>query len=153
MRRHKPSGASTMLWRVAAFATPALAVLALAGTAAAESCLNEVLGIAVRYRVATDPPTVAPGGNPDVTTRDLARSGGVIEPPRVQDKSVIQPSPGQHYAMPTIPDVTPKQDLAAADRTTLQAVLVAARAQAERGNEAGCREGLAKARKILERTD
>ena len=54
--------------------------------------------------------------------------------------------------MPTMPDVTPHQRRAA-NRTMLQAILVAARAEAERSNEAGCRVGLARAARILERME
>jgi hypothetical protein len=85
-----------------------------------------------------------------LTPRDLSDSGGVIEPPAVQDKSVIAPPAGQASPMPTLPDVTPDK-ARAANRTALQAILVAARAEAERNNEAGCREGLARAAKVLER--
>lgn len=154
MFTNKRPRAFSPLWRIAAGTAICLAVLALdTGTAAAESCLDQVQQIANRYDVSTDPPTVAPGGTRGVTPRDLSRSGGVVEPPDVQDKSVIAPPPGQRYAMPTVPDVAPKKPLPAADRTTLQAILVAARAQAERGNDPGCREALAKAAEVLERKD
>jgi hypothetical protein len=82
----------------------------------------------------------------------LAASGGVVEPPAVQDKSVISPPAGQRSLMPTMPDVVPDKPQAA-NRTALQAILVAARAEAERNNEAGCREGLARAATILERME
>jgi hypothetical protein len=60
--------------------------------------------------------------------------------------------------MPTMPDVArpePKdkpakaQPLDPADMSTLQAVLVAARAQAERGMEAECLDGLRKAEQLI----
>ena len=41
---------------------------------------------------------------------------------------------------------------AAADRTALQALLVAARAEAERGQEANCVDTMKKARELLERS-
>lgn len=66
--------------------------------------------------------------------------------------------------MPTMPDVTPsppKQGApssptegakeGASDRTTLQALLVAARAEAERGREDGCLDRLTKARELVQR--
>lgn len=141
LRHNAPSRVALMLWRIAACTATVLAVLALdTDTAAAESCLGKVLRTAARYGVATDPPTVAPEGNRCVTTRDLARSGGVVEPPRLQDEAASPPSRSERYGVPTVPDVTPNQDLPAADRTTLQAVLVAARAQ-ERGNAAGSGKG------------
>lgn len=139
------------IWRVVGFAATCLAVLAI-GTdgAAADSCRDEVLRIAKAHDLSTDPPTVPKDGNRNVTPRDLADSGGVVEPPAVQDKSVISPPAGQRSPMPTLPDVVPDKPQAA-NRTALQAILVAARAEAERNNEAGCREGLARATQILER--
>jgi hypothetical protein len=119
--------------------------------AAAETCLARVLALAARYNVATDPPTAGPRGS-DVTARDLARSGGVIEPERLGDGTVLAPPRDKTYGMPTLPDVT-RHDLPGADLTALQAVLVAARAQAERANEAGCWAALAKVSTIIERGD
>ena len=97
-----------------------------AGTAAAESCLDRVLGIASRHGVTTDPPTAGPL-DPDVTAQDLARSGGVIEPKRLDNGMAIAPPRGQNYGMETLPDVE-KHDFPGSDLTALQAVLVAARA-------------------------
>jgi len=147
LRISKPNAA----WRVVGFTATCLAVLAI-GTdgAAAQSCHEQVLRIAKAHDLSTDPPTVPKGGNKDVTPRDLADSGGVVEPPAVGDRSVISPPAGQRSPMPTMPDVAPDKTQAA-NRTTLQAILVAARAEAERNNEAGCREGLARAAQVLER--
>jgi hypothetical protein len=128
-----------------------LAVGPWAGTAAAESCLDRVLGIAARYGVATDPPTVGPRDS-DVTARDLGRSGGIIEPEQLKNRTVIAPPRGNSYGMPTLPDVS-KHDVPGVDLMALQSVLVAARAQAERGNEAGCWATLAKVSTIVERGD
>jgi hypothetical protein len=160
------------------FSAP-ITVLALAlmpGTAVAEGCLDKVRELARSHNISTDPPTASPdrapgapgqGTGPGVTSRDLGRSGGVIEPPATSDRSVIKPPATTDSRMPTMPDVTPKQaapaspeagkDAAqkdrAADRTALQALLVAARAEAERGQEAGCFDALEKARQLLERAD
>jgi hypothetical protein len=141
------------------------AVLALlAPDAAADSCLDQVRSLAGRYDISTDPPTASPNeSRPEVTTQDLARSGGVIEPPPMQDKSVITPPRDQGNAMPTMPDVKtppPKDSRNSStppskrpDLTALQALLVAARAQAERGSESECLEGLAKARQLIEHAE
>jgi hypothetical protein len=92
-----------------------------------------------------------------VTPDDLARSGGVVEPPATTDRSVITP-PRDHSGMPTMPNVdrpdakdsrAQAQRLGAADMSTLQAVLVAARAQAERGMEGECLDGLRKAEQLV----
>jgi hypothetical protein len=120
--------------------------------AAAESCIDQVQALAGQHAMKTDPPTAAPGKG-DVKTRDLARSGGVIAPPPVRDKSVITPAPDKHDPMPTVPDVTSQkqQDGPEADHSGLQAALVAARAQAERGDEKGCLEALARAKILAKR--
>ncbi|HYD07122.1 MAG TPA: hypothetical protein VEC60_15405 [Reyranella sp.] len=139
------------LWRLAAIASAGAALALIPDTAAAAGCLDKVESLAQRHDLSTDPPTVTPDGKKEVTPRDLARSGGVIEPPPVRDKSVIEP-PKTGSAMPTVPDVAPKQDKQASDtakQTKLQAALMAARSQAERGNEDGCQEALARAETIL----
>lgn len=146
------------------------------GIAAADGCLDQVRELARSQNISTDPPTASPGKAPGapgqgtapgVTSRDLGRSGGVIEPPATSDRSVIAPPATTDSRMPTMPDVTPKPAAPsdpetarkeagkdkAADRTALQAVLVAARAEAERGQEANCLEALEKARKLLERAE
>ena len=145
--------------------TPALAALALLlapSLAAAEGCLDQVRELARIHNIPTDPPTASPDKAPSVTSRELGRSGGVIEPPATSDRSVIAPPATTDNRMPTMPDVTqkpgtpPTQQAArkdtAADRTALQALLVAARAEAERGQEANCIDALKKARELLERS-
>ncbi|WP_422017153.1 hypothetical protein [Reyranella sp.] len=136
------------------------------GLAAAEGCLDQVRELARAQNIATDPPTASPDKAPSVTSRELGRSGGVIEPPATSDRSVITPPGTTDSRMPTMPDVTgkpgapPSQQAArdeakkdgAADRTALQALLVAARAEAERGQEANCVDTLKKARELLERS-
>ena len=136
------------------------------GLAAAEGCLDQVRELARAQNIATDPPTASPDKAPSVTSRELGRSGGVIEPPATSDRSVITPPGTTDSRMPTMPDVTGKPGAppgtpaarnearkdAAADRTALQALLVAARAEAERGQEANCIDTLKKARELLERS-
>jgi hypothetical protein len=133
----------------------ASAVLHVSPVAAAESCLDQVRDLASRHGTPSKPPTASPNGSADIGTKDLARSGGVIAPPPMSDKSVIKPPPTVADRMPTVPDVAPQtqgqQQAPAADRAGLQAALTAARAQAERGNEKGCQEALARARTLAER--
>ena len=145
----------------------AFAVALWPGLAAAEGCLDQVRALASSQNISTDPPTASPDKAPSVTSRELGRSGGVIEPPPTSDRSVITPPAATGSRMPTMPDVTqrpgppPTQQAArdeskkdgAADRTALQAVLVAARAEAERGQEANCLDALKKARELLERAE
>ncbi|MCW5736070.1 MAG: hypothetical protein KIS73_18215 [Enhydrobacter sp.] len=144
------------VWIAAAVAAGAtMAMLNAAPVAAAESCLDQVRDLASQQGTPSKPPTASAKGSADVTTQDLARSGGVIAPPPMDDKSVIKPPSTGVSRMPTIPDVAPQtqnqQDTPAADRTGLQAALTAARAQAERGDEKGCQEALARARTLAER--
>lgn len=148
-----------------------LALLTLgAGTAAAEGCLDQIRQLSARHDVSIDPPTLSPNSpsptnTPGATTKDLGRSGGVIEPPETRDKAVISPPRNVHYGMPTVPDVKPSPVKPSpgetantgatpdgrVDLTTLQALLVAAKDQAERGSEADCLERLAKARELSAR--
>jgi len=92
------------------------------------------------------------------SSRDLAQSGGVVEPPPTPDASVISPPRDTDSRMPTAPKVasdSKKQGsgspngLSAADLSMLQSILVAARDQARRGREDDCRESLRKARRLL----
>ena len=143
-------------WPSAALGAVAAAWIGLAGpAAAAESCLDQVRDMASQHGTPSKPPTVAPDSKGGATSQDLARSGGVIAPPPMSDKSVIAPPANTRDAMPTIPDVATRKsegdDQPEAKRTQLQAALTAARAQAERGDEKGCQEALARARTLAER--
>ena len=154
--QQRQSRTARLLGRMAALAATGAAAAALAGPAsAADSCLDQVRDLAARYGTPSKPPTAAPDRKAEITTRDLARSGGVITPPPVQDKSVIAPPPNTRDAMQTVPDVAPRalKEDPAADRTKLQAALTAARAQAERGDEKGCEEALARARTLADRAN
>jgi hypothetical protein len=132
-----------------------MAVLHVVPAVAAESCLDQVRDMASRHGTPSKPPTAAPNSPADIRTQDLARSGGVIAPPPMDDKSVIKPPSTGNDRMPTIPDIAPQtrnqQEAPAVDRTSLQAALTAARAQAERGDEKGCQEALARARVLADR--
>lgn len=143
------------------FLSVGLALAALTTSAAsAQTCINKVRALGERHGIASDPPSLsadrsASGGESGVSTRELALSGGVIEPPRVQDKTMIAQPSGTGATMATLPDVTPSRTDGtetsrerAVDRMTLQALLVAARAEPERGNEQGCLEGLARAKQL-----
>jgi hypothetical protein len=155
MVEQKPLRASRLLpgARLGVAATGLAALLLSGQPAAADSCIDQVRALASQHGMKTNPPTAAPGGKGDVRTQDLARSDGVIAPPPVQDKSVITPTPDRHDPMPTVPDVAPQkqQDGPEAELSGLQAALIAARAQAERGDEKGCQEALARARTLAER--
>jgi hypothetical protein len=145
-----------LLGWIAAVGACGVAALALEVQAApADKCLDEVRDLAARHGTPSKPPTAMPDRKSDITTQDLARSGGVIKPPPVDDKSVIAPPPNTRDAMPTVPDVASKaqQNEPAADRTRLQAALTAAREQAEQGNEKGCQEALERARTLADRSE
>src|SRR6187455_2311923 len=108
---------------IAVVAATGLAVVALNGpAAAADSCLDQVRVLAAQHGTPSKPPTAAPDKRSDVTTQDLARSGGVIKPPPMDDRSVIKPAPDKHDPMPTVLNVAPKtqKDEPAADSTQLQ---------------------------------
>jgi hypothetical protein len=162
-RKHTKHTKHSWRWGIIAAALP-LALLLVPRTAIAASCLDDVQQLAADHGLSTRPPTASPQdkAGPRVTTNQLAHSGGVIQPPAAADNAVIKPPAGQDPGMSTVPDVKPKpgspnasgapampDTKAGADRATLQAALVAARADAERGSEQGCREQLDKARQIL----
>ena len=111
--------------------------------------------LAAQHKLKTDPPDASPGGRSEITPKKLSESGGVIQPPPVQDRSVITPPPSADR-MPTVPNVAPAPmgtpTGEAAERTTLQSLLVAAQAASERGEERQCLEGLEKARQLLRKT-
>ena len=129
------------------------------GAAMAETCLNDARQLGDTYGLAIDPPDAPSKDQPRApTSRELAQSGGVIEPPPTPDASVIAPPRDADSRMPTAPKVAPdskKQGgaspngLSAADLSMLQSILVAARDQARRGREDDCRESLQKARRLL----
>lgn len=158
LRRRIAAHNTARLKALAAAAALVASLILLPDQAFGDNCLDRVEQMASAYGTSTDPPTIPPGEmKKPVSPDDLARSGGVVEPPKTSDRSVITP-PRDHSGMPTMPDVVrpqPKdknakaQTLGPADMSTLQAVLVAARAQAERGMEAECLDGLRKAEQLI----
>ena len=120
-----------------------------AKAALAQTCLDQVKQLADRHGVSDIPPRATSSDTGPTTSDKLAKSGGVIEPPATADQNVIAPRDMQAYRMPTVPDVTPGDK--GPDRAALQAALMAARAQAERGNEEGCLEALARAKALSSR--
>jgi hypothetical protein len=159
--RERHRNPSHRIRRLKVLAAPAALLAGLmlpSDQALGDNCLDRVEQMAAAYGTSTDPPTVPPGEmKRPLSPDDLARSGGVVEPPATADRSVITP-PRSHSGMPTMPDIAhtrPKGEAATAKRldaaeiSTLQAVLVAARAQAERGMEAECLDGLRKAERLI----
>jgi hypothetical protein len=158
LRRRIAAPNATRLKVLAMAAALLASLMLLPDQAFGDNCLDRVEQMASAYGTSTDPPTIPPGEmKKPVSPDDLARSGGVVEPPTTSDRSVITP-PRDHSGMPTMPDLVrpqPKdknakaQTLGPADMSSLQAVLVAARAQAERGMEAECLDGLRKAEQLI----
>src|SRR5262245_36212784 len=80
-------------------------LMLLPDQALGDNCLDRVEQMAAAYGTSTDPPTIPPGEmKKPVSPDDLARSGGVVEPPTSPDRSVITP-PRDHSGMPTMPNV------------------------------------------------
>lgn len=158
LRRRIPACVTARHVALAAAAALPASLMLLPGQAFGDNCLERVEQMAAAYGTSTDPPTIPPGEmKKPVSPDDLARSGGVAEPPTTSDRSVITP-PRDHSGMPTLPDIARSQPtdkkansktLGPADMSTLQTVLVAARAQAERGMEAECLDGLRKAEQLI----
>jgi hypothetical protein len=163
--------------RVLLRALAASGSLWLASAAFAETCQERVERFARQYDLATTAPQarlkegdpVTPPAPPvtaesrGLTATDkLKESGGVIQPPDTGAARVLPPPPtGDRMA--TAPDVRPQtpggagqgagssQALEAADRMKLEALLMAGREAAERGQDGECMERLAEARAIVER--
>jgi hypothetical protein len=156
MFRHRPIHQILARLALASGLSIAVACLVVSSGAEAASCLDQVRELAQRYKVSTEPPSVSPGTSPGATTRQLGESGGVMQPPPVEDRSVIAPPSRSADRMPTMPDLSgaPKDSAQgdAAQRTTLQSLLMAARDQAEHGQESQCLASLEKARQLLQRT-
>jgi hypothetical protein len=158
LRRRIAAPNATRLKVLAMAAALLASLMLLPDQAFGDNCLDRVEQMASTYGTSTDPPTIPPGEmKKPVSPDDLARSGGVVEPPTTSDRSVITP-PRDHSGMPTMPDLVRPQPkdknakaktLGPADMSSLQAVLVAARAQAERGMEAECLDGLRKAEQLI----
>lgn len=148
-------------------------------------CAAMVEQFAANRGLSTEPPPVAvPGGTaPGLsgsTPRDeqgsgsgsgagserLAQSGGMVAPPAVGDRSVIEP-PATGSNMPTAPSVAPQAESRAtpdsgpggsggangmmgqaARNAQLEALVTAARSAARDGDEARCMESLNDARRL-----
>lgn len=144
-----------------------MALAAPLSSAAADACREQVGEMAAAHHLSVDPPNAkgmppTPGEGP----RRLDKSGGLIEPPKVDDPAVIEPreiEPGDRgvrYGMPTVPELSPNASpampngtattLNAQDRAILESLLVAARARAEQGDEAACFRKLEMAQEFLE---
>ncbi len=125
----------------------------------AGNCLDEVRGLAKSHNLSIDPLGGTIG--PDRQSEPGAIDGGLIEPPQASDDMVMEPPVGGEPAMETLPSVSPPppagnsagQDaLTPAERNILQSVLVAARAEAVRGDERGCYDRLQEAQEFASRS-
>ena len=142
-------------------AAPAIALAVGAGAAGAETCLEQTQRLAKEYNLSIEPAEMGSDGPFDsVTTEELSKSGGVIAPPVVRDPSVVEPPESPRDAMPTVPAVPPgetqgdpqtAQGLSAAARTTLESLLMAARAEAKQQREEDCFERLNEAKAYVQR--
>jgi hypothetical protein len=125
--------------------------------ASAGTCIEQVRSMANEYGIAVDPPNAPKSGVENgVTSKELKKSGGVIEPPQVNDPAVIEPPGGVRYGMPTMPDVgdkSPKAEkhssLDPQQTALLESILVAARSEALRGSEEDCYKQVRKAQDFV----
>src|SRR5581483_9687126 len=109
LRRRTAAPSAARLKALAAAAVLLASLMLLPDQAFGDNCLARVEQLAAAYGTSTDPPTIPPGEmKKPVSPDDLARSGGVVEPPKTADPSVITP-PRDHSGMPTMPDVTRPQ--------------------------------------------
>ena len=140
-----------------------------ADAAAAETCRELVDRLAEQHALHAAPPTAAgspasPSAVPDaselpgaVTPEELARSGGAIQPPPTgDDEAVIEPPPTGD-PMPTAPPVGGEAAAggpvagapAHSHQTQVDALLAAARAAADQGDEPLCRDRLEEAQNLI----
>lgn len=162
--------------RVALRLVAATAPLWFAVSAAAETCQEQIERFARQYDLATTAPQAQRNEGEPVTrpappmtaesrglsaSDKLKESGGVIQPPDTGTTRVMPPPPtGDRMA--TAPDVKPQtstgegqgagssQTLVAADRMKLEALVMAGREAAERGQDQECMARLGEARAIAE---
>ena len=123
----------------------------------AGTCLEQVRQLAHEHSLSIDPPNYRPGDSMrDVKPRNSGRNGDIIEPKEPRDPAVIAPRDGDRYRMPTLPEVgKPKADraeneskmLSPSEVSILETLLIAARNDAQRGEEKKCFEKLEKAQK------
>jgi hypothetical protein len=139
--------------RQAVIASLAASALSYPQVVNASTCIDQVHELADRYHVTTKPPKA--DADTGVTTNQLAQSGGVVKPPPIADNSVIAPEHPSKDRMPTLPNVAPSTPelprAEASQHASLQALLMAAREQAERGQESQCLDRLHQAQLLLSR--
>jgi hypothetical protein len=139
-------------------AAAALAALAFPAAARAD-CAADAERLAERYGVATELPRA--GERPTTTEsrgvppEALSRSGGVIAPPEQGAGRVIAPPPSAAPTMPTAPQIRPEPragevQSGAAKAAQVESLLTAAKAAAERGDQAECARRLEEARALDE---
>lgn len=141
-------------------ATGALGFGSIGGTAQADTCLEKVHRLAGRHGLTVDPPDASLGDrSTEIDSQDLARSGGVIEPPPSGDHPVIEPPETLDDDMRTLPGATPSgsagaglgsNSLNASDRMLAESILMSARDEAEQGDDISCFKRLHEARGILQ---
>jgi hypothetical protein len=149
-------------WMALACGLGAFTVVPMAGAA---DCTQEIGALAREYSITMElPRTEAPlpqsrngTEEPAVRSEDLARSGGVIAPPSEGQGRVIRPPETGAGATPTMPTLPPQTgerlsrnpvELGASERAQIQALLQAAKAADEQGQEAACFERLTRAKEI-----
>ncbi len=125
---------------------------AVGSAAAAETCRDLVDRLAEQHALHAAPPA-APAGS--VTPEALARSGGVIQPPPTGDDEALVEPPPTGDPMPTAPPLEGETSAGApaagepAHQARVEALLAAARAAAEQGDEPLCRERLEEAQNLI----
>ena len=148
-RRTAAHNAARLKALAAAAAALVASLMLLPDQAFGDNCLDRVEQMASAYGTSTDPPTIPPGEmKKPVSPDDLARSGGVVEPPKTSARSRDHP-PRDHSGMPTMPTSCGLSQGQNAKAQTLgrptsvcRPCWSRARAQAERGHGAECLDGL-----------
>jgi len=170
--RQAGRGAALAAGAGAALAAGAMLLAALPA-AAQQTCEAMVEQFAADHGLSAEPPpTVVPsppgtagstvrddeqGGSGAASSERLARSGGLITPPAVGDRAVIDPPRSGASNMPTAPAVRPDAGSSggagdtmgqAARNAQLESLVTVARAAAKDGDEARCLDSLTEARRL-----
>ncbi len=141
----------------------AIALAVFTPTFARAACSDDATALAQKYGITASLPSDSASSSA-ASTEKLAKSGGVIAPPATGDLAASSPPVPNPEPMATAPSLpaqtasgqqsnkTAKSETGAATDSQAASLLQAARAAGIKGDEATCKQRLADARALLEKT-
>ncbi len=136
------------------------ALAALTPAVASAACSDDVSALASKFGITASLPSATTASD-SAKTEALAKSGGVIAPPPTGDMADVSPAVPNVDNMKTAPTISPqtadtgkttKLETGAAADSQAASLLQAAREAGLKGDEASCRQRLADAKALLEKT-